>query len=104
MLQSTRARMIVIAALLLAPAPLRAEDGHAAWLRYAPLPAAAGARMRDLVPSTVVTLGDGAPLLRARDEVVRGARGSLGRALRLAGALGADSAIVLGTQARLRQA
>src|SRR5687767_10339403 len=57
--------------LSLIPSAAAAEDGHAAWLRYAALEPAARARLSALVPETIVALGDAAPLLRARDELIR---------------------------------
>ena len=97
-------RLLPLALLLLTPAFATAEDGHAAWLRYAPLEPAARARAEALVPSTIVALGDAVPILRARDEVTRGVRGIIGRELTPAGGIGRESALVLGTVARLREA
>ena len=84
--------------------PAGAEDGHAAWLRYGRLPAAATVRLQRIVPNTVVTLGDAAPLQRARDEIVRGVEGMLGRKLPTATGVTSGGAIVLATEARLRAA
>ena len=97
-----RAWGLVFLLPLLAPAGVRAEDGHAAWLRYAPLDAAAARRVAPLVPTAVVALEDAAPILRARDEIARGVQGILGRTLRQEPAIPAGGALVLATTARLR--
>ena len=59
---------ILVTFLLLAliPATAAAEDGHAAWLRYAPLESAARTRAASLVPDRIVTRGDSPQILRAR--------------------------------------
>jgi alpha-glucuronidase len=87
--------------LSLIPSAAAAEDGHAAWLRYAPLEQAARARAAALVPETVVALGDSAPVLRARDELIRGIRGMVGREVRPALLRTGDTTMVIGTTARL---
>ena len=84
--------------------PAAAEDGHAAWLRYAPLDAAARARVSGLVPGVVVTLGDAAPIARARAELTRGIKSTIAKEVQPGATVPADSAIVLGTLAALREA
>jgi len=91
--------LISLALVIIVPAVAGAEDGHAAWLRYAPLDGAARTRAAALVPDTVVTLGDAAPVLKARDELIRGIRGITGRDVRPADAMGNERTIVLGTAA-----
>ncbi|HEX3896533.1 MAG TPA: alpha-glucuronidase family glycosyl hydrolase, partial [Rudaea sp.] len=54
-----------------------AEDGHEAWLRYAPLDAAA-AKMHATLPHTVEVEGDSLVLRTAREELARGLHGMLG--------------------------
>jgi alpha-glucuronidase len=83
---------------------VRAETGYDAWLRYAPLSQSVAGQYRDTMPSSIVTLGDGLTLISARDEVVRGIRGMVGRTLREETHLPADPAIVIGTRAQCRQA
>jgi len=97
-------RLSLLAWLLLIPAVAAAEDGHAAWLRYAPVDAAARARISGLVPGVIVALGDAAPIASAREELARGIKGTLAKEVQQAAAIPADSAIVLGTVARLRDA
>ena len=96
---------ILVAFLLLALIPSRAaaEDGHAAWLRYAPLEPAARTRAASLVPDQIVTRGDSPQILRARDELIRGIRGMVGRDVRPAVVLGGPRTMVIGTAAQLAQ-
>lgn len=75
---------------------LYAEDGHEAWLRYAPLNRVARVKYAAM-PASVVALSDTAILNSARDEIVRGIRGMLGRTLRISKQLPGEPAIVLGT-------
>ena len=90
-----RGRFIIsgtLFALCAAPASAVAETGYDAWLRHAPL-GDAGRRRRsdDGLPAGVVVLGDSAGdsagdstvLGAARDELIRGVRGALGRTLRV---------------------
>jgi len=80
---------------------LPAEDGHDAWLRYAPLQDAVKGKYEAL-PAGVVVLGDGAILANARKEMIRGIRGILGRTLRAERALPKEPAIILGTVASVQ--
>ena len=66
--------------------------------------AAARARISGLVPGVIVALGDAAPIASAREELARGIKGTLAKEVQQAAAIPADSAIVLGTLARLREA
>jgi alpha-glucuronidase len=93
--------LLTLVLLSLVPVAAAAEDGHAAWLRYAALDRAAADRVRPLVPASVVALGDASQIQKARDEIVRGVRGLLGRDLQPAVSLPADGAIVLAPMARL---
>lgn len=90
--------------MLLLPGAALAEDGHAAWLRYARLDAPAAQRAAEGLPPAVVTFEDSAPVRQARGELVAGIRGMLGRELRTLNELPREGAIVAGTLARLRQA
>ncbi len=91
----------VLAVVFLAAAPLMAETGAAAWLRYAPLDEPARSQYRAAVPAVVVALEDSPLQLSARDEIVRGFRGMLGRTPRFASAPGSEPAIEIGTLAQL---
>jgi len=86
--------------LLAPPAVVRAESGAEAWLRYAPMGVSEGRRYAAL-PGVVVTVSDSAIVGAARQEILRGAQGLLGRALKTAGRLPHGGAIVLGTVADL---
>jgi alpha-glucuronidase len=88
---------------LLAAMALHAETGRDAWLRYAELKGPALHRYRDAVPAALVTLGDAATVQSARDELIRGVRGMLGRTLREESRPGED-AIVIGRLERVRSA
>lgn len=75
---------------------VRAEDGYALWLRYAPVePArAADARMR----LAEVVAPDRTPTQRAaREELERGLRGLTGNAPRMQGVGATNASLVLGT-------
>jgi len=88
--------------LVLVPCAASAENGHAAWLRYAPLPPAAAARGGAEVPRAIYRLGAEVPLARAEDELRKGVEGMLGRPLESVNALPATGAIVIGTLAAIR--
>lgn len=101
-----KSRLILMTVLLqFHPAldSVRAETGREAWLRYAPLEREARARYASL-PASVVVLGDSAVLRSARDEMIRGVRGMLGRTLRVEKALPDEAAILLGTSSSVRAA
>src|SRR5690348_12711891 len=93
-------RRISIAAAL-AALSLHAETGYRAWLRYAPLEEPALSQYRQSLPAVVSTAGTSVLEGSARDELVRGVRGMLGRTMRTAGGPPAESAIVLGTLTEL---
>lgn len=78
-----------ILCFLLAALCLQAESGHDAWLRYPPVK-----QMRSDVPAAIYAAGSSTT---ARDEIVRGARGMLGRTLRVENVLPKEPSIVLGT-------
>jgi alpha-glucuronidase len=70
-----------VAFLLLATFALRAESGYDAWLRYVPLDDTTAQRDR-VALNTVTLLGDSEVLRSARQELIRGVQGMLGRTLR----------------------
>jgi uncharacterized membrane protein YidH (DUF202 family) len=69
--------------ILLAVGGLHAETGYEAWLRYAPLDAAAARQYREAVPACITVAGESAILSNARQELIRGIRGMIGRTLRV---------------------
>ena len=83
---------------------LHAETGRSAWLRYAALDETAQARYRQSMPAVVVSLGEAVTIESARREVLAGMRGMLGRTPHAASVVPRESAIVLGTLDRVRQA
>ncbi len=89
----------LMAACLLAASTLRAEDGSAAWLRYAPVQAA----RYDTLPSRIVVRGQSAVERNAADELARGLSGMLGRRFEVSADTSADAgradAIVLAADA-----
>ncbi|MGC8794996.1 MAG: alpha-glucuronidase family glycosyl hydrolase, partial [Bryobacteraceae bacterium] len=72
-----------------------AEDGYDAWLRYAPIRAPAMRQLYDGLPAAVFVAGRNEVLDSAREELIRGLRSMLGRALRVEESLPAEPAIVL---------
>ena len=80
---------------------LHGETGYQAWLRYAPVDRAA---YEASVPAVAAVLGDAPAMGSARQELIRGVRGMLGRTLREESGVPQESAIVLGTVAEIRRA
>ncbi|MGC1415047.1 MAG: alpha-glucuronidase family glycosyl hydrolase [Candidatus Acidiferrum sp.] len=96
--------VVVCAAFLLlafAAQCAHAETGAEAWLRYAPVDARAAQKYANL-PASVVTLGGSPVLASAKNELIRGVRGILGRTLRDDKTLPQENAIILGTLGSLR--
>ncbi len=75
------------------------QDGHHAWLRYAPLESAAQAKYESL-PTNLIVLGDSAVLKSAAKETIRGLKGITGKSLFLGTSI-KGRAIVLATLAAL---
>lgn len=95
-LMPTLARIGALAILFLAVRGSFAEDGSAAWLRYAPVPAA----KYESVPSRIVVLGDSITERAAGAELMRGLSSMLGRSFAVdAAARGIphEKAIVIGS-------
>ncbi len=93
-------RLLLFVCLVACPAP--GETGYDAWLRYAPLDASlVEARLRAF-PAAITVLGDSPILSNARDEMIRGVRGMMGRTLRIEPAVPKERAILLGTLDRVR--
>jgi alpha-glucuronidase len=94
--------LCVLSGLLVAGS-LSAETGSDAWLRYARLEPDASRQYREVLPATLTSLGDSAMESNAKQELIRGVRGMLGRTLRVEWGLPAESAIVIGTLDRIRE-
>jgi hypothetical protein len=95
---------IVACYLLIAAAPLLAETGYEAWLRYPAIRDEASRQLYRELPHNVVRLDRGPILDAARSELMRGVHGMLGVDVRTAPKLDNDSAIVLGTSSALQKA
>jgi alpha-glucuronidase len=96
-------RTLSLILLLFIPSVLQAESGYDAWLRYAPLDDTSARRYREVLPPVVVALGTEVPVHSAKNELVRGIRGMLGRTLRVETRVSAQPAIVIGTLEQIRQ-
>jgi alpha-glucuronidase len=82
-------------AVVIFPALLSGETGYNAWLRYAQLDEPALSQYRQTIPAVVTATSDSLLLNSARQELVRGMRGMLGRTLREASGEPTENAIVL---------
>ena len=89
--------------LFLMPTALWAESGYKSWLRYAALDDVTSARYRETLPGIITTLGNQATVESARQELIDGFRGMIGRNLRQESRLTPESAIVIGTFDELRR-
>jgi alpha-glucuronidase len=67
--------LVALLVVLFSASGASAENGHAAWLRYAPLPPDAAARAGAEVPRAIYRIGAEVPLARAEDELRKGRRG-----------------------------
>lgn len=85
-------------------APAAAETGREAWLRYAPLDPAAARRIQPGIPGTITAVGSHGPVLRARDELVRGLGRLLGTKIDTAAPVPATRTLLIGTLTDLRRA
>ena len=83
--------------LVATASPLRADTGYDAWLRYDRLDAKTAEERYAAFPAVVVALGESEVIASARDELIRGVRGTLGRTLRIEKKLPKESVILLGT-------
>src|SRR3954471_15690926 len=93
-----------IAAVLIVATSASAENGHAAWLRYAPLAPDAAARAGAEVPRTVYRLGTDVLVQRAEEELRKGVEGMLGRPLEPVSAMPAAGTMIVGTLRAVRAA
>src|SRR5262245_6720123 len=96
-------RNVVLVAVLLTATSLHAETGRDAWLRYSELDEASARQYRDSIPSSIAVLGQDVVEQTARQELIRGILGMLGRTLRTEQRLPANDAIVLGTSDEFRR-
>ncbi len=73
------------------------DDGYDLWLRYRPVADPARLAEYRAAITQLVVASDAATMRAARDELVTGLRGLLGRNIRVAGAASRDGALVAGT-------
>ena len=83
---------------ILSISALYAETGRDAWLRYAPLDFPQSFSL----PPAVILAGDSPVVMNARNELIQGVHGMLGRVLRVDAQPGSEGAMVLGTVDELR--
>src|SRR5262245_45022449 len=95
-------RKLTLLAALLMPSIVHAETGYDAWLRYAALDDATAQQYRNVMPASIAVLGDNPVEQSAREELIRGIRGMLGRTLRVETNVPNESAVVLGTLDQIR--
>ena len=88
---------LFLALAFLLPVSASAEDGYAAWLRYAPLDDQAVRAQYQSLPTCVVSVGDSVVIKAAQQELIHGVQGMLARTLRIAPTPSPESAIVLAT-------
>jgi alpha-glucuronidase len=89
---------------LLICALVHGETGRSAWLRYAALDTAVARQYTSIVPEAVTSLADNPLEQSARDEVVLGVKGLLGRQLSVEAKAPPVGAILLGTLAEVHTA
>lgn len=94
------ALLVTILAAICSSRVHAADDRYDAWLRYAPLTNAEGAKY-DSLPASVAVLGESPVLDTAQSELIRGVQAMLRRTLHPGKALPDGNAIVLGTLATL---
>lgn len=88
---------------LLAVMGLHAETGAGAWLRYVPLDDGERSQYRNALPAAITAFGSSPVIDSARQELIRGVRGMVGRTLRVEARVPAEGAVVLGTLADLQR-
>ena len=89
----------VVLAVFASAACLRAENGSAAWLRYAPITDPGTSQLYSQLPAATVSLDSSLIELTAQNELVRGVQSMLGRTLRIESEMPGEDCILLGTLA-----
>jgi alpha-glucuronidase len=82
-------------ALLVAGRPLCGQTSRDAWLRYEPLDGKVAAERYAAFPAVIVAVGDSDVIAVARDELIRGVRGMLGRTMRVEPKLPKENVLLL---------
>jgi alpha-glucuronidase len=97
--------LALVSFILCATNPLlRAEDGHAAWLRYAPISDPNVREAYGRLPAATVVLDSSLLVKTAQKELIRGVRGMLGRTLRIDAQWPNEDCLLLGTLESVRRA
>jgi len=96
-------KRLLVAGMFLISAGVHAESGYEAWLRYERLDAAAVRQYQGTVPAAVIIFGESGMVASAKEEMIRGVRGMLGRTLRVETRMPSEEAILVGTLAELRK-
>src|SRR5215470_14875908 len=78
--------------------------GYDAWLRYDPVDERTVGALYNALPAVIVAPDDSALVTAARDELMKGVRGMLGRTLRASSRLTDENAIVLGKLEAIKSA
>jgi alpha-glucuronidase len=82
--------------LLVAVGAARAEDGYRLWLRYDPLPSSAKSTYQKRI-AAVSAPDDSAAQVAAREELIQGCSGLLGRSVPDVSSTEHDGAVIIGT-------
>ncbi|HEY6332669.1 MAG TPA: alpha-glucuronidase family glycosyl hydrolase, partial [Blastocatellia bacterium] len=90
-------RFLFLLIVFVLPISVPAEDGYAAWLRYARIEDKAAVAQYESLPACVVVYGDSVVTQAARQELILGVRGMLGRTLRLGATAAGEDEIILTT-------
>lgn len=93
---------VIVLLCWLCSTTVRAENGSAAWLRYAPLPTSTATFQSDRFPTTILILSNSLVLNTACQELLRGVQSLTGRTLRLKSSLHSENTLVLGTVDQLQ--
>jgi alpha-glucuronidase len=95
--------LLSLSSFVAAASPQTNELGYDAWLRYDSIEDKAVRQAYDRLPAVVVALDESLVVKAAREELLRGVRGMLGRTLRVESRLPDEDAILLGRLDSLRK-
>lgn len=93
-----RKSLVALLLLFCLTSVARAEDGYDLWLRYRPVEKAWLGKYR-AETTALVTAGSSPTIVTARNELVRGLSGLLGRKMRVDDTLRTNGAVLFGTPA-----
>lgn len=98
-----RTLLVLACSLVCIVAPLRSENGRAAWLRYAPIEDPSVRETYRRLPAATVALDSSIVVQTAQQELIRGVDGMLGRTLRIDAKLPDEDCILLGTLGEVKR-